>query len=532
MAYFKLKATGTRPYSVTARNFSNNTVHTASVINSDEIEIPDAVMNSLVGGIDVQVSDSVGQSASIRYDNATLGIMKQYQIGYCVTNGSPTDHIDGINRSEVNNLTYTTVMFDSDDMLTDAAMTAIENAAPFDHTQPISGTPACRYDAVVRHAYTRTKAKRLRVMVWAIRDRQKLDDITGNTLYYRYQDAAMRQNGSTPITRTASDNNSSIVISYAASRAITFAKRLTLMFAKRYAAAINDGTIMGLGLAVSKQAEGEQSYQYTYNGDWENGESGYEGTQGDFHPEMISKFKTRFPQHNLKSVNEIATSSQTSDLQRDWTWFLGDIIRILEWECIDNIVSNVNITRTKFWVADSGSFVDALTPRRKTYNILERAKHPKVFIVKSNDGPYDNVDYFLDHISSVARAIGGIAIVEPTPPGDVSLPEHLGVVRSELNKAWDRGIHLSIFGRSASQIAELMLGVYAVPGAIPKPKSEFITSGGNKIVTTHLINLSDVIKDGAMSGNNKWRNDWQTFKNNNPNVTHVNTLSVDNVKPS
>lgn len=534
MANFKVRAVGARPYSITVKNFSGTTIHTASNVNTDELEIPDAVVNSATGGLDITITDSTGKTGNIRYDNPTLNIMKQYHIGYVVTNGSPTDHVDGINRSEDNQLTYTSVMFDTDDMLTDAALIALENAPPFDHTQPITGTPPCRYDAVVRHAYTRTYAKKLRVMVWAIRDRQKLDDKTGNTLYYGYQDAAMRQDGTTPITRmTDPGNNSAVVISYGSSKAVTFAKRIVLMFAKRYRLAINDGTIMGFGLNVTKQAEGEQSYEYNNNGSSEVGESGYEGTQGDFHPEMVAKFKAKFPEFASRTNYEIATAVGNSDLYIKWSWFLGDIIRIVEWECIDNIYNNLNITRTKLWVFDSGSFVDGLAPRRKTYNIIERAKHPKGFIVKSNDDPYYNTEYFLDQISSVARAIGGIAIIEPTPPGDVSLPEHLPAVRNEMNIAYNKGLaHISIFGRTSGQIATLMSGVDAIPGSMPKPKNEFNIVGGNKVVNRHLITISNVIANGGMSGNNAWRNAWQTFKNANPSLSSVDTLSADNVKPN
>jgi hypothetical protein len=538
MAYFKVRiGSGTPPYIGTVRNLSNTTIlHSISQTSNDEIEIPDSVMDNAVGGVRVEISDYDEREGVIEYDSGTLRSMKRYLAGFSVANGDPNDHVQKIVEGEQRNFSFTGVIIEGNDFVDDAYMIAFENAGVFNHVPALPNPPVYGFDKTVKAMMQNNFCNMIRVNVWLKRAYGKLNNGSTRTFFVGESDAQMRPDGS-PILKPQGGELGQffdmIIPSFAAENTFTYASRLMVAIIKRYITYINAGNIIAIGTIFVSSGEAEVGSIYTIGEGNIDTFLGQPNTHGDFNPASISKFKSRFPQYNSLNNYDIASAAYGSNLSRDWNWHNNQMIIEFEHRLADHIIANVpGLTRKKFLQIDSGSFVDGQANERRTLNSTQRAIHPASFLFKSNDNSNvstDDIDFVLDHISSLARRTGGIAIVEPSPPNYES-GENTGYLVAEIQRAAARGVGISYYTPNGGVASNLTTLSGITPGSIPSNKNEFKTVNGNKRLVPHKINISDVLINGANGGNKAWTNSWKAFRLAQ-GLSAVDTQSIDNVNP-
>lgn len=533
MSDFKLRAEGTPPYNGVAKNFNGHTIHTITNVLSDQIEIPDSVMSSLSGGIDISITDANGKEGFIRYDNGTLFAMRESLIGFSVSNGDWANHVAKITEGNQRGFNFCGVMVESADFKNDAQLVAVENAGVFDASAPLPSNPIFSFDRTVKTLMSQSICNKIRVNWWW--KRGVLDENNGSTItaFINKSDAQMRPDGVTPIVREepvqpGGPNFNVIIPSYAAPNTLKMAKRFMLMFYKRYLPYINSGNIIAIGSVTVTSGEGEMSSVYMQRETLEN-HMGQGYSHGDFSPYSMAIFRAKYPQYASKTNNEIATSS--GDLQLKWTNHNNDIIINFEHSLTTYINQNVpGLKRVKHLQQDSGSFVDHQAYFRRTLKSSRRATHPSAFLFKSNDNsnlPQDTVAFYLDHLTSLARRAGGIAICEPSPP-NYEDSQNNGYLTHEIKEAYARGADISYYtpnGTIASNLTD-MAGIQK--GGLRKGKNEYKIINGQKRLIKHRVNDSDILINGGFGQNGAWKNSWAQFKATH-GLQHVDTTSIDDV---
>lgn len=525
---FKIRAKGARPYSVEAKNFSGTVVHTASGIATDEIGIPDLVMSSLIGGIEVKITDNDGKVAIKRWDNVTLEIMSKYHMGYSVANGNALNISSAIDDGEALEFTYTGGLIGQFD--SDAAFIAFETSV-CDHTDP---TPSSfPLDNAIKKAYQQNHCKHIRLGIHGGFDDNKLNNGSTRTIFIDATALSMREDGVSPVdTPGPGPVPNQLVPSPSSTQFKTYMKRFALAVFKHYKAAINDGTIAFIGIPIGNSAESE----YSPHGKNASGTIDVD-TKGDFHEESIANFRAKFaPLYNSTTLPAIATADSNlasgveSQLGLDWSWHLSDEYAKLEAEVYDYVYANITgYTRTAVEQIDCGSLIDELSFRRRTFNVLRRIR-PTTLLIKSNDDPNRSAStmrFILDHISSLGE-LAGCTIVEPSPQdADFGDAENRAQVVYEMQQAEERKIGISFVTSNTTDVAYLKSASGCIPGALPKPKLEYDESGPNKYINRLNVDISDVF---AGSGLGYWQSQWNTFKTAE-GITHVDTLSVDDLAP-
>ncbi|HWV28239.1 MAG TPA: hypothetical protein VN038_01245 [Dyadobacter sp.] len=528
-ADFKVRINGTTPYAVSATNDSNDVVFTATGVTSDEIEISDSIMAALgSGGIKIEASDDDGKVGTIEFSGVDLMLKKKWHIGFSVANGNIDNHLEAINEGET--MDFTTIGVIKGSPSTDAEYNAYLTSVN-DHTVSTGGTGT--FDAVTKLAYTKTKCKHLRMGSTLVRDDNKLNNGTTRTLFFGLQDCMMRVDGVTPFHKVSTGVVAREMVGSPASPAFrAYAKRIALADVKHNLPAILDGTIAFWGQPIGSSGECE----YLFHLEGPNGE--VEGTStGDFHPASVALFKQRFPEYNGLTNSQISAAFGNGS-PLDLAWKEHHALTYAEFvhEVYDYVLEQVPALyagRKKLTEEDCGSFVDELSPMRMSQNALRRM-HKLSFLWKSNDNsnrPASTIDYILDHVSSLARRTSGIAMVEPSPPGDAGFdnPISQAYIAHETDESFERGIGISwVNNNDGGYVTTIMGMTTVVPGALPKPKLEFVISGSDKVITRLNRNISDVFKTGAQGGG--WESAWSSFRTSN-SLTHVDTLSVDDIVP-
>lgn len=533
-AGFKIRASGIPPYNGTVKGFNGALLQTVSSYNSDELEISTSAMSSMIGGIEVNLTDSEGKSGVIRYDVGTLFAMKEILVGFSVSNGDAANHVNKIIEGNQRGFNFCGVMSECGEFKNDAQIIAIENAGVFNASLPLPSTPVWTFDRTVKAMMEQNICNKIRVNHWFKRNVVDLNNNSDKTFFINKSDAQMRPDGVTPIVRednvAPGDINFNVIIpSYAAPNTMKMAKRIMLMFYRRYLPYINSGNIIAVGSVVVTSGEGEMSSVYMQRETLEQHMgSGY--SHGDFNEHSMAIWRQRYPQYASKSNNEIANSS--GDLQVKWNDHNNQLIIDFEHELTDYINANVvGLTRTKHLQQDSGSFVDHQAYFRRTLNSTDRATHPSAFLFKSNDNsnlPPDVVEFYLDHLTSLARKAGGIAICEPSPP-NYEDPENTGYLVAEIQKAYARGAGISYYTPNGGIASNLTNLAGVAKGSMPKNKNEFKVINGVKRLLQHKIPLSSVYTGGGFGQNGAWKNSWAQFKANQ-GLDHVDTTSTNDIK--
>jgi hypothetical protein len=525
MAKAKIRiADGTPPFTLNVRDTDTNTLLYSTTSNHDEIEIPDVTSDGF-NNISYQVTDSLDKGSLKRLDNATLELLEKYHVGPSVANGNFENHIEAVELAALKGCTYTGVVYERSDIEDDAAFTALDSIV-FDHTIT-TGVYLKGFDEVVRRAKQLNIA--LRVGIHLNRENVSLNDGGTRTLFYGVNALALRPNGELAYKEESGPIPSQMVISYASSELRDYAHRLLIKFMKRYLPAINDGTIMSIGLLTTGTGEAEYPVDYR-----ETNGTKEESSKGDFHPEMVSKFKIRFPEYVSASNSTIANADRTnSDLGRKWAAHLMEEMRIMEWGTIDAVITAIpELTRKKWFQIDVGSATDALAPRRRSYNMMNRL-HDAIMLVKVNDLTYsdaNHVRFILDHITSVARKKGAVAIIEPTPQNG-RFDEAGGnrpYIKLMDDLAKEYGVGISFINNEPDILDWMISSSNLLVGSIPAYKNEFKTISSRKILQRVDYNLSDIMNTDGTSG---LQSTFESFKSTQ-GITRADINIVDNVTPN
>lgn len=505
MEKFKIRVpSASLPYSVSITSLSNNTsLYTATNVFDAEFEVPDAVSSTLPG-FKVTVTDNTGRSAAQEMDAATYALLKKYHVGPSVANGNFENHREAVANANARGLSYAGVVYERDDIQDDAAFNNLDSIV-FDHTvAPPGGVYAKGFDRVVREAWltnTSSLAERvcLRVGLHQALETIGLNNGTTRTVFYGESALSKRPDGNNTYTAVSGPVPSRMIPSYASTEFRDFTKRFLLKFFKRYLPAINDGTIMCIGLLTGGTGEAE----YVIDERSSTGDHSAP-SRGDFHADMISKFKTKFPAHNGSSNNDIANADLTNtDLGKRWTWHLSDEMRAYEWMMIDYITANVpGLTRRKWFQIDAGSFTDGLAPRRRTFNLYERI-HPKTMLVKCNDDSMYSAarhKWICDHLTSAARKYGCLAIIEPSPTGG-NFGDSLtrAYVKTQIDTCVAAGVGISFVTSNYGDIDWMLAASNLQSVDIPAHKNEFRTVNGNEVLNRYTFNLSTLYSNQDVS---------------------------------
>lgn len=526
---------GTPPYDGTVKNFSGTTVHVISGALDDEVEIPDAVSNVFDGGFEAHITDAVGKSGVIRYDNGTLRCMKRWGCGYSVPNGDVNNHVQKLLDGEAAQMPFIGVIFPSSEIKTDADLENLKSLPPFNSLAALPDPPAYFFDRTVHTARANTYCNMFRGNFWWGRDGDRLNNGTTRTKFFSLSDSMMRPDGVTPVARLKGEIGDFANPSYAVEQTFTMASEIAVAMYKRYLMDINYGTIMGWGSAFTSNGEGEMEFHYKYGNDAET-VFGSMRTHGDFHPDSMTKFFALFPEYIGTSNNDIALAARESDLGKKWTYHLNKLICDFEDRLSDYIVANVpGLIRVKHRQIDSGSMTDELAFWRRTLNSEARALHPTNFIYKANDNSVESpetVHFYLDQLSSlVRRSGGGIAIAEPSPPLPYEEPEKLAFTSTEMSIAYNKGVWISFFSSVVPVVNGLISSSGVVPGSVPKAKNVYKMVDGHKRLMKLNVNLSEVFAQGGYGGTQYWKNQHIAFKSLH-GLSAVDTHIVDDMNPN
>lgn len=536
MAQFKIPiGGGTPPYQVVVKNFPGTVVHNISNGQSDELEVPDSVMNSLVGGIEYTVTDSQNKSGTRRIDLGTLRCMKRLYIGFSMSNGDPENHANALIEGESLGYSYVGIIHEFSSIQNDQQLYALEASGKFDWQPALPSTLVYGMDKTIWTMKRMNVCNQIRWNDWLKRDLNKANNGTTITKFLNMSDSMMRPDGVTPMVRESGNSITDIIVpSYAAENTFIYASRLQLATMKRYVDYLNAGDIIGKGNVMTNNGEGEIVFQYKA-GDTDETVLGSGHSHGDFHPESMAKFRARFPEHDGADNYTIAVSARNSQLNIDWRWHNNQLIIDFENRMAKHLKDNLPaLIRERFCQMDSGSFVDYLAFSRCTLNITERARNPYAFLYKSNDGsdlPQNKVNFYLDQIATAAHMGCGIAIVEPSPPVPYETQEHFPYIVYEMQQAAARGIGTSFYSPQSAYTSQLLAASGLVPGSMPKAWNPYKIVNGQKRLIKHELPLSQVLAGGAMDDQAPWLNSWLAHKNTH-GLVHVDTRTYDDVKPN
>lgn len=525
---FKIRINGAKPYAVSVTNDTDDEIFAATGIMSDEIAVPNATMAALgSSGITIHAQDDDAVEGTLVFSAVDLHLKTFMHCGFSVANGNTVNHKEAINEGETMGFTTTGVIMA--EIETDAAFLAYESSVN-DHTTMTAS--ANDIDNVFKLAFSKTNNKHVRFGILLARNDNRLNNGSSRTLFYGLQDCMLRPDGVTPVLKVSTGVVANgIVGSPSSTNFRNFSKRYVNAAIKHNLPAILDGTIAFAGPVIN--ASGEMEYAFGWQGP--NGED--EGASpGDFHPECVAKFKQRFPQYTGLTNYEIAAADRNgSPLALAWAEHLA--LEYADYEkAIWDYVYQQNPAllglggRRKLAQIDCGSFVDTLSPRRRSQN-FKRRFHPCTFLIKSNDNSNygsSRMDYIIDHGTSAAKYVSGMFMAEPSPPGDMDFdnPESRAYIVAELQKLEAAGGHVSYVDNNDTADVTYVHNTSGItPGVLSKAKNDFTISGPNKIITRLYRNVSDIFKTGGFDG---WETAWGAFKTAN-SLTRVDTLSLDDL---
>lgn len=525
------------PYYGTVKNFADQTVYPFSNLQADELAVPNSVMNGINGGVRITVTDSLGATATIAYDNGTLKSLKVKLFGLSIADGDANNHINRTNEGENRGYNMARFIWESNYTQTDAQLIAFENAGKFNHNAALPSQPVYRYDPVVKNSMSKNTCKFFMVNLQLKRPLDCLNNGSDRTLFFGIEDGMKRPDGSlvSKIPNNPNGGVDGVVPSAFAPNTLAFAKRWYLANIKRFQDQFESGEGVAMGMVVTSSGEFENTFTYQIGetpGDSYNGET---RTHGDFHPASVALFKQRFPEYANLSNNDIAFSSISSQLNIRWKWHNNQ-----GWIDLKNNVLNYvaqqlpGFKRLKYFQDDAGSWVDELAFNRCTLNSFERVKHPASYIIKSNDGSNvaaDRMKFVINHGTSLARSCGGKYCGEPSPEAPYENPNNLPGIVYEVNLLEEMGGDVSIYTPQADFADQIKNQSGFGIGEVPENKQEFQIINGVKKTKTLTVQMSQVFPGGGFGGNAYWETQLLNFMSAN-NLTHVNTRSIDDVKPS
>lgn len=413
---------GTKPYSYSIINPDNQVVLSGAGVNDDYVEFDNSYVENYPR-IKYTVTDASSKQVVRYLDRASAVHLKRYPKMISVTNGNVDNHLAQIAAGIRCGMNITGVVIGQSDAMTDSALALYESGGHFDHTQPITGNPVKQFDKVVRACYITSPGNTrqalearhcLKISIDLSRESNTLNDGGNITQFYGNESLALRPDGSLAYHYPSGVVPRIMIPSYASTIFRAWAGRYVKAIINRYLYAILDGTIMSIGFVTTSNAESEYS-NYT------NADGSTLTTQGDFHPEMVAKFKADYPAYAGLSNGQIAAEDDTSNsaVRRAWNRTMADAMRQCHFSIIDKVHNEIpEFTRDKWVHQDSGSYVDPVAFKRRTIN-PEAFLHSRTILVKSNDLTwYDDATtrFFYEHLSSVARSVGAIAMIEPSVP--------------------------------------------------------------------------------------------------------------------
>lgn len=527
MAKLKIRESFTNlPYSIKVTPLGSETIlHSASGINDAEYQIPDAVSNSLTS-FRVTTTDSIGTVHRQDVDAGTFRLLKKFHFGPSIANGDFNNHLIEIPKAQANGCTYVGTIYEKGDIMDDSAFNALDSIT-FNHTiDPPGGIYLKQYDKVVREAYKAGLS--LRVGLHQGLENTGLNNGTTRTLFYSNSALSRRPDGR--LTTEAQDGPvpSRMTPSYASTEFRAFSRSFVTKWMRRYLPAINDGTILCIGLVTGTTGESEYIFHTT-----DTDGSNTAPSLGDYHPEMISKFKAKFPEHFNKTNTEISTAGSGTDLGLKWAWHLADVMREYEWYIINSAISDVSgLTRSKWFQIDCGSFTDGLFPRRRSANLWERM-HPATMVVKNNDGTEysDNrLKFITAHLMSHARKYGCIAIIEPSPPGGNFTPEsgNRGYIQKMIETNNEYGVGESFVNVEEPNV-DWMISIGPLTSIqVPAYIDEFRIVSGKKVLNRFTYNLSSILSAGDIT---PMVTAYFAYLSAN-SITKADIRIIDDIKPS
>jgi hypothetical protein len=436
-------------------------------------------------------------------------LIGKFHIGISVPNGNTANHLAALAYGIGKGYNTTGMVFAADDIATDADW-ELANWQPYDHTQAAPGSHA--FDAVVRAHYL--AGTQMRVMLPLGRSWRELAGQQPNqTAFWSGADSHMRVDGSTPTYQrhtgpVPNDACPSLASAGVRQYAVEFVDR----FFRRYLAAIQDGTILGVGLGTEANAEAQLPYQFK-EPDGRTITNPF--PQGDFHPAAIARFKRLFPQYASLSNGEIGNASLSSPLGQAFWWHEADMLREIEWLVIDHVNATFPSLTRPWYMVDVGSFADGLSSYRRTYNIQARSARKEYLLIKSNDDPSAN--YAVDYTISAAGRIGGIAYLEPSPQGDFT--NNPGQTIATTARAVRGGMGISLLASANNDITYNLARASGVLGTT--------TVSGPTSVADLTLNLTDIL----IGGNGYVSSQWQK-RRAETGKEYVRYTIVDNVKPA
>lgn len=519
---------GTPPYIYDVLDATDTVINTVTS-SSEEVAI-NIIPHS---DLKFRVTDNSGSVVTKSFDLTTMVLSRKYfsgqRVEYAPSGADMQTNYDagfrcmGVTFETTDNVSIHTTPYAS----SQEAWDALGN--PFDHTTPIVGEPLCPMDATVRKAYELNMPLIMNIRT-TIRQQYLIGEPEGNGWSYNKTDIAMRPDGVTGINALSGrDVNGDLIhpVTFVVGSPATtsfklFCSLLLQKVVNRYKAALNSGIIIGMGLSYTDASEAEFPFHYHTPGNSSDNEI---RSMGDFHSQMVSGFKTQFPQYSSSSNNDIANA--TGNLERDWWWYNSDVLRKCSWEAIDYTISNTaGLNRTKWYMHSVGAYSDILGKWRKTYNATEFFKHPAIFVAKTNADPVGS-DFELDLVASLAIKCSGIGFYEVTPPGDSSTEENKWKIVEGTNKAMQRNISVVFPVHNWGRLNEIKSLTNVLSKTTNSEKGDIKIEGGIKKIVSMEYPLSQIIQDGSNATANAQRSALIT----NSGTTNAFIEIKDNVKP-
>ena len=446
----------------------------------------------------------------------------QHYVGISAPNGNVANHLAILDYANTHGYNANGVVFDINDVSKDSDWN-IANWNAYDHTSPAAGSH--NFDNVVRQYYL--SGKKLRVMLPLGRSWNALNGEQSNqTSFWSPSDSHLRLDGTPTYRKATGPVPNDAAPSLATSAVRNYSNGLVYRFFKRYLAAINDGTILCVGLGTEANAEAQMPIDFQDEDGFQinasNPRGGLTNPRGDFNPASISRFKAIFPEYAGASNSDIANADVSTDLGMKFWWHEADLLRETEWAAIDYMKANVpGLTRTRFWAVDAGSHADNLSTVRRTFNIQSRSARPEYVLIKTNDNPA--ASFAVDYTASAARKINAIPYWEPTPAdqGGTSgfiLEKDFTISRSIRGK--NQGFSFSLLVAANNDITYVIAQGAGIIG-LPAP-----------IVPTSTVNLTLYLKDILTKGQHTYVEDqWKAVRTAS-GKEFVNFTIIDNVKPN
>lgn len=453
---------GQKPYTYILRRQDGTEV--ARIVSSKEEES----FNYNLPGYRIEVRDSTDTAKTSDLDPISERILKRYWKFLSDPGGDLNDSKTLFNLNIPGFNGFAALFPAYRYMGTDSLFNSSIWNTPFDHTKNYS-TYECPFDELVCMSYksgSSIETRRcLKIAVDTKREPWKLSN-DGNqySTSYSTDDIIKRPDGSNHNQVTCQPGfcfPGYYCMSFGADKAINYGVEIIKKFCTRYAPAINDGTILGVGSVYATSGEMETTFTYDENGQSYNPPL---RNIGDFNVQMRTKFMqfvqkkypnistfntkygTSFPSYSIGNWSGDAIANGNSKIKNLYSWFQMTKINDFE-ELYSTTVRNLGIiTRTKFWFIDVGALIDGVVERRNFlfFDRIQRYKQ-SLIMFKSNNNTEQYNDFVCDMILSGARVGGCIATWEPSPMVDMNLPNGRNQAVTAINKMKTVGVSLSAF---------------------------------------------------------------------------------------